>query len=503
MIEVTKPYLQMQSISKQFSGVSVLNKVDLFVREGETLALMGANGAGKSTLMNILGGVLQPDDGQILIDQEPRTIRNSFDAEQYGIGFIHQDLALCGSMSVAENIFIYDYPLKNGLIDKKTIEEQSRGILQKLRCNIDVREKIDKLSAGDRQLVEIARVLISDAKILIFDEPTSSLSIQEKLRFFEIIESLKKDGKVIIYITHFLDEIFTICDRVQVLRNGEMSGEGKIDDLVHDDIVHMMVGKIDIKSISKGDKSGSEVVMSVSGLNRTDVLSSISFDLHRGEILGLWGLMGSGRTELARAILGLDKVHAGQIMIRENGKLKKIHHRKIHKWIGLVTENRRDDGLFLPLSVKENIASASILSLIKRNGMTIDNRRESRIADEQIDQLEIKVNSKDQIVGTLSGGNQQKTVLGRWLSKAPPILILDEPTRGVDVRAKSEIHKLIRNVSEEGYSVIVISSEIEEIMDLCDRYLVIRDGEIVTELACDASEKDLMLWAANRTEKGE
>ncbi len=499
---MNQPYLEMDSISKQFSGIYVLKNVSLKAFEGEALALLGANGAGKSTLMNILGGVLHPDEGRVLIKQKVTEIRSTIDAEKIGIGFIHQELALCPSMSVAENIFISRFPIKNGVIKKKFIEQKSNEVLKRLGCSIDVKKKIRDLSAGDKQLVEIARVLISNAHILIFDEPTSSLAINEKERFFKIISSLKRENKVIIYITHFLDEIFSICDKVQVLRNGETAGIVNVHDLNHHDIVTLMVGEIETDTAQKAAPvQNREKVLRVSDLKRLDVLNSMSFDLYKGEVLGLWGLMGSGRTELIRAIRGLDELDSGQIEIKIDKELRPVAPDKTKKWIGLITENRREDGLFLPLSVRENISVASLPSLLTGNKFFVNTKKEEKLSKELVRMLDIKVTGIQQSAGTLSGGNQQKMILARWLGKKPPIFIMDEPTRGVDVGAKNEIHKIIKNLARKGFSILLISSEIEEIMELSDRYLVLRRGSIVKELPGNSSKNELMLWAAKGKNK--
>ena len=397
-------YLEMENISKSFSGTRVLKNVSLEVREGEALALMGANGAGKSTLMNILGGVVEPDEGSIYIEGSPVRINNAAAAEKYGIGFIHQELALCHTMSAAENVFLNKLPMKGGFVNTAYIEEETRKVLGNFGCGLDAGRRVKDLSAGDRQLVEIARALISNAKILIFDEPTSSLAAAEKERFFEIIESLKKDNRVIIYITHFLDEIFNFCDSVQVLRNGETAGQGKIDEFDHHKIVNLMVGDFELSEELKREFKGREQMMNVVDLCRDDVLNNISFDLKKGEVLGLWGLMGSGRTEVVRAITGLDRIDSGRIEIKVDGELTQVNPKKVRKWIGLITENRRDDGLFLSLPVRENISSANLRTMLKKDNFSVDAEKERKKAEEQVDLLDIKVTGIEQPAGTLSGG---------------------------------------------------------------------------------------------------
>lgn len=491
------PLLRMVGIKKSFPGVQALKGVDLELASGEVLALIGANGAGKSTLMNVLGGVITADEGDIYIQGERVSIRSPLNAAELGIAFVHQETALMPTMTVAENIHISSFPTRIGLIDFKSIEENCVRVLSRFGAEIDPRTLIRDLSPGERQMVEIGRALLGDARIIIFDEPTSSLTGREKTRLFEVIGSLKRAGVAIIYITHFLDEVFEVCERAIVLRDGETVGGGMLRDLTRDDIVRLMVGDKEITRYKRRKVAGTgEPVMRVHGLSRKGALDNISFTLHKGEVLGLWGLLGSGRTELARACVGLDPIDKGIIEIEHNGVLKPIHPREAKNWIGMVTENRREEGLLLPMSVKTNISLANLRALISHIWPFIDSKRETDLAHDLVRRLDISISSLDQAVETLSGGNQQKVVIARWLERGPSIYIMDEPTRGLDVRAKAEIRNIVTELADRDAAVLLISSEIEELMGLADRFLVMSRGRIVAEYPADASREDLMAAAA-------
>jgi len=492
------PYLRLTDVTKSFPGVQALTGVNVSAYAGEALALMGANGAGKSTLMNILGGVTMADSGDIRIDGKVAHFRDPKEAARHGIAFIHQEMALLPTMTVAENMFITGFPSRGGLIDRASIEVASSKVLQQLGCAIPTRTKVRDLSPGECQIVEIGRALLSKARIIIFDEPTSSLTAREKDQLFRVIESLKKEGKVIIYITHFLDEIFQICDQAVILRNGEVVGGGRLKDLTRSEIVTLMIGAegTSVTSISRG-KVSSDPVLRVSGLARSGVLDDINFTLHSGEILALWGLLGSGRTELARALVGLDPIDSGHIEIKTNGKLHSVSQRQTKQWIGMVTENRREEGLLLPCSVRENLSLANLNALISRVWPFLDRKKETRIGVELVERLNIKIHDSEQAVKTLSGGNQQKVVLGRWIQRSPRIFIMDEPTRGLDVGAKAEIRKIVNELAAGGMAVLLISSEIEDLLELADRYLVLSRGRIVAEKPAGSTRNELIASAAD------
>lgn len=494
---MTKPFLQMVDIKKSFPGIQALKGVSFEAYPGEILALIGANGAGKSTLMNVLGGIIQADEGQIIIDGSEVHITSPLDAAQYGIAFVHQEMAMLPTMSIADTMFISSFPTHGGLIDYKETNERCIKALRRLGFNFDPHTKIRNLSPGDQQMVEIARALLSDPKIIIFDEPTSSLTTREKAKLFEVIKNLKKEGTVVIYISHFLDEVFGLCDQAIVLRNGETVGGGAINNLTYDDIVRLMIGTKQIDQYYEHKhRNFGDVVLEVEGIHRRGVIEDINFSLRKGEVVGLWGLLGSGRTEVARAIMGLDPIDGGNLKIKQDGKLQQIKPADSKQWIGMVTENRREEGLLLPLSVRENMSLANLWGLVRAGTSFIDQKREKEEVKKYIDRLEIKVSSQEQRVDTLSGGNQQKVIVGRWLQKNPLIYIMDEPTRGLDVGAKADIRNIIDELAESGAALLVISSEIDEIMSVSDRYLVMNRGHIVTELSADATKEDLMAAAS-------
>lgn len=489
--------LRLTKVDKKFPGVQALEGVSFDAYAGEAVALIGANGAGKSTLMNVLGGVVRPDAGEIQINGETAEIHNASDAFKYGIAFVHQEMAMMPTLTIAENMFISTFPTKAGFIDFKKVNELSAKALARLGCHFPPTTRVSHLSPGDRQMVEIARALLSEPKIIIFDEPTSSLTAREKKRLFEVVSTLKKEGVTIIYITHLLEEVFSICERAYVLRNGEIVGGGMIKDLTYQKVVELMIGTKEVKEYF-GHKAGKigDALLKVEKLNREGVLYNISFELRKGEVLGLWGLLGSGRTELLRSIIGLDPINSGQISIKDNGSIKNIQPKEAKKWIGMITENRREEGLLLSKSVLTNMSLANLLNMISKIWPMINTRQETTLAKQYVSRLEIKISGLEQKIATLSGGNQQKVVVGRWLERNPIIYFMDEPTRGLDVGAKAEIRKIINELSESGAAVLVVSSEIEEIMSVSDRYLVMSQGRIVKELPKQATRDELIATAA-------
>jgi ABC-type sugar transport system ATPase subunit len=493
-------HLILDGVTKAFPGVQALSGVRLEAYRGQVLALMGANGAGKSTLMNVLGGITQMDAGTITIDGVPIQIGSPRDARDHGIAFVQQELNVVPSMSVAENILITSFPTKGGLIDGKLMRARAAALLKQLNCPFSVDEIVENLSMGDRQMVEIAGALARKPKILIFDEPTSSLTSREKRKLFEVIVSLRQQGVVIIYVTHFLDEIFEICERVTVLRNGATVGTRMIDEVTPLEVVHMMLGQTHSEErLTEPHPRSGKPLLTVSGLGREGVLADVSLTIHEGEIVGLWGLLGSGRTELVRALTGLDPIDMGELHFDAGGGLSAVTPQQLHRQVGLVTEDRRGEGLLLTQSVYQNLSLASLGNLLNRFLM-IDRGREQTLAKELIERLGIKVSSPAQQVGTLSGGNQQKVVFGRWLATKPKLFILDEPTRGLDVGAKAEILKLVVDLARSGVSILIISSEIEELMRVCDRYLVMSRGRIIEEVSGSSTKAELMDAASGRAQ---
>jgi ABC-type sugar transport system ATPase subunit len=490
--------LEMIGVSKTFAGVSALEDAHLSIEAGEAHALMGANGAGKSTLMNILGGIVAAEGGEIRIAGRMASIASARDARANGIAFVHQELALLASMSVAENVLIEDLPRRAGLIDRAEMAARTQPLLDRLGCGFGPQDTVEKLGMGDRQMVEIARALASNPSILIFDEPTSSLSGREKARLFAVIRKLKAEGTAIIYVTHFIDEIFEICERVTVMRNGRIVGSGATPDFTPGDIVKLMLGDIhQADRLRVTPSSSGEPVLTVTGLSAGGFLDGVSVVLRVGEIVGLWGLLGSGRTEIMRSIVGLDPIDAGAIALRRNGALVPVSPHEAHQSIGFVTEDRRGEGLLLPLSVARNVSFGNMAAVAGRFGL-IDRNRERTLATSLVERLKIKLNSVDQPVRTLSGGNQQKVVFSRWLASSPPIFFLDEPTRGLDIGAKSEILSLTVQLATAGAAVLIASSELEELMRVCDRYLIVQRGRIIGELGPDA-DRDALLAAVSET----
>jgi ABC-type sugar transport system ATPase subunit len=483
--------LNMRAITKSFNGIPAITDANLNAYAGEALAVMGANGAGKSTLMNILGGVINRDSGDITIDGQAIDLKSPRDAARHGIAFVHQELTMFPTLTVAENIFIDSLPTRRSLIDLAEMKRRSHSLLERLGCDITPETLVEQLSIGDRQLIEIARALRANARIIIFDEPTSSLSGPERERLFDIVQGLKVSGVVVLYITHFLEEIFRVCERVMVMRNGETVWSSPIEEVDPAKVVHLMLGVTEnegrLRAPCNAANSGRVPLLSVNGMHRQGALRDVTFELHRGEIVGLWGLLGSGRTELLRALVGLDPVDTGTLHL--NGT--QITSRQLHAHVGLVTEDRRGEGLLLPQSIAENIGLPSLTGLRTRLGL-VDGSQQDSLADRMISRLRIKVSSRQQAVGTLSGGNQQKVVFSRWLATNPQLFLLDEPTRGLDVSAKTEIMTLIVELAEQGCSVLLVSSELQELMRVCDRYLVIKRGRVAQELPGTANAEALM-----------
>jgi ABC-type sugar transport system ATPase subunit len=488
----TQTVLRMDSIAKSFGAVNAIKTARLEARGGEAIALMGANGAGKSTLMNILGGVVTLDSGQITINGTEVTLRSPRDATRNGIAFVHQELTMFPTMTVAENIFIDGMPSSNGLIKTPDMVRQSAILLQRVGCKISPDTAVEQLSIGDRQLVEIARALRHEARIIIFDEPTSSLTGPERERLFSVIEGLKADGVVIIYITHFLDEIFNVCEQIAIMRNGETVWTSAMSDVDPAKVVHLMLGIAEAEGrVREPITADAEPLLTVSGLSRKGALNDVSLEIRPGEIVGLWGLLGSGRTELLRALIGLDPVDTGTICWRKDKQLIAISPAALHSQVGIVTEDRRGEGIHLPLSVEKNISLPNLKSVLNKWRL-VGRDQEASLADSMIKRLQIKVSGRQQHVGTLSGGNQQKVVFAKWLATNPRLLLLDEPTRGLDVSAKAEIMKLIVELAEQGCSCVIVSSELEELMRVADRYLVISRGRIIDKLPGSATHAELM-----------
>lgn len=488
--------LEMREITKTFPGVIALDHVNLAVRRGSVHALVGENGAGKSTLMKVLNGVHTADSGEIYVDGKKVTLRNTQDAQAQGIGLIFQECNLVNTLSAAENIYMNRLPVERGKINWKKVNADAQALVDRLGFDFDVTKKVENLSAAQNQLIEIAKVMSLNARLIVMDEPTSSLTTVEVEKLFQMIERLKKEGITIIYISHKLDEIFYLCDTVTVLRDGHTIETRPISDYTRETIIEQMVGRSVETEYPKGPNRSGEVIMKVEHLSRSGLLEDISFELHRGEILGIAGLVGSGRTELAEAIFGAARADKGTIWI--NGK--KVSIRSTHAGkkygVGLLTEDRKRTGLVLSYDLIKNI-SITNLDKIKR-GPFISYRKERNVTEVYETELNIKTPTMRQLAINLSGGNQQKVVFAKWLFSDVDILILDEPTRGIDVGAKYEIYLLINRLVEQGKSIIMISSELPEVLGMSDRVIVLNEGRKKGELSReDATPEAVMRMAIN------
>lgn len=494
---MTKPLLlEMTGISKNFPGVKALIDVNLALKSGEVLALLGENGAGKSTLMKILSGVYQPDTGSIRIQDKDEKIKSPKQAQELGIATIYQELNLIPQLTVAENIFLSrEFVNSFGKIDWSQMFNESNKLLMQLDVNFTAKEKVGNLSIAEQQMVEIAKALSLDAKIIIMDEPTDALTEKETVRLFKVIEQLRKEGKGIIYISHRLEEIFAICDRLTVLRDGKYIDTCQVSETDNEEVIQMMVGRKLADKYPKVKGAPKQEVLSVKNLSINKKLYDINLSLFAGEVLGISGLVGSGRTELAKAIFGAIPIDKGAIFVE--GKEVNIQHPRDAIRLGVVyaSENRKEEGLVLGLSVKENMTLASLGKIISKIGR-VNKRQEQEKVEEYIDKFNIKTPSSSQIIKNLSGGNQQKVVLGKWMLTKPKVLILDEPTRGIDVGAKVEIYQFINKLKQEGVAVMVISSELPEVLGISDRIMVMSQGRITGAFAGeDATQEKIMAKA--------
>ena len=475
--------LDLTGVSKRFPGVVALDRVDLQLRRGEVHGLVGENGAGKSTLIGILNGVHRPDGGTIAVNGAPCTIGSPNEAAALGMAFIHQEPTLFPHLSVIENLFPGDM-LENrwGFINKAEATRRTKQLLKRLNLRIDPFARVRDLRLAEAQMVEIMRAVSRSARILIMDEPTSSLTDTEKQALFGLIASLKGQGVSIVYVSHFLDEVMEICDRVTVMKDGRKIGTHIADALSKAALIQQMIGRdIEAVNIQRRD-AGADAVMSVHHLSRRNVLHDISFNVRRGEIVGICGLLGAGKTELAEALFGLSPFEEGRISI--DGRAARIRSPvdAIEAGLGFVTESRLADGIFALLSVKEN-ASVTILDRLSSWLGIIDRRQQQEQVGRVVSDLGVKTAGLSQLIMHLSGGNQQKVVLGKWLLRNPKVLILDEPTRGIDVGAKREFYRILQRLSEQGTAILLISSESEEVYDLSDRIIVMQDGRMSREFA--------------------
>jgi ribose transport system ATP-binding protein len=488
--------IEMSGISKAFSGNVVLNDVQFELKPGEIHALMGENGAGKSTMMKILTGIYERDTGVIKVDGKEVHFKSPKEAEALGIAVIHQELNILPDLSVTENLFLgkeKTYPLF-GVLKKKEMHNEAKELLAKLGLNIDPRSRAGDLSVGKQQIIEIAKAIASDAKYIIMDEPTAALTDREIETLFVTIDELKEKGISFVYISHRMEEIFAICDRITILRDGTYVGVREIKSTTFDEIVAMMVGRELGERFPERKALIGEVKLSVKNLSSTGAFNNVSFDLRKGEILGVAGLMGAGRTEVAQALFGYRKISSGEIYI--DNKPVKISSpiEAMKQKIGFVTEDRKSQGLVLDFSIKENIMLAN-LEKGSKSGVILP-KLENEMVTKYIEQLRIRTSSADLAAKSLSGGNQQKVVIAKWLGTNPEILILDEPTRGVDIGAKKEIYQIMNNLAEAGVSILMISSELPEVIGMADRVLVMQEGKVTGIVQKDnMTQENIMHYA--------
>lgn len=488
--------LQLNQISKTFPGVKALDKVDLSILPGEIHAVCGENGAGKSTLMNILAGNLQPDEGEIVLNSRKVVIQRPQDAFNLGISIVYQHLSLVDSLNVAENIYANQQPVNRlGIIQFDELYKRTKSLLHQLALDeIDPRTLVTKLSPAHKQMVEIAKALSKNPSTFILDEPTASLAEKETKLLFGILQRLKRQGTSIIYISHRLDEIFLLADRISILKDGKSQGTFRVHDISKDQLIKRMVGR-EIKVLKTESTVQREVLLEVKNLTG-DRFWNISLALHRGEIVGLSGLVGAGRTEIARAIFGADRIISGELVLRNKVLSPNHPSQTIANGVAYVPEERKSHGLFPEMTIQDNIIAANLNYAV--SGKFYSSTKAEQLALAFKDKLRIASSGVQQKVITLSGGNQQKVVLAKWLMTRPDVLIVDEPTHGIDIGAKYEIYEILKSLAAEGKSILMISSDLPELIGLCDRIVVIKGGRLAGEvLRAEASEEIIMSLAAN------
>jgi inositol transport system ATP-binding protein len=505
-----EPLLRMRLIRKRFPGVQALDNAGLEMLPGEIHALLGENGAGKSTLIKILSGAQQPDSGTIEFGGQTVVMVSPHDAQRRGIATIYQEFTLAPNMTIAENVFIGREPGGGFFVDWRKMASETHAITKRLGLELQPMAIVRGLSVAEQQMVEIARALSMKSRLIVMDEPTSALSSTEVEKLFRIARELKAHGLSIIFVTHRLEEVMQICDRYTVLRDGRLVGRGAIADITIDGIIRLMVGR-EVKALfaHREREIASDVVLRVEGLNRqgnaqdqnATVLADVGFEVRRGEILGVAGLVGAGRTEMARAVFGADAFDSGRVII--NGR--EVHIRSpqdaIRNGIGLVPEDRKQQALFLALAVRINLSMASHRQIL-RWGVFIDETAERAMVEDYRQKLNIRMASPEQLIASLSGGNQQKVTLARWLALRPKILIVDEPTRGIDIGAKVEVHNLLFEMAETGIAVVAISSELPEVLAISDRIITMREGRVTGEIKReDATEEILMSMMTLKTKQ--
>jgi len=500
------PILEIRHLSKGFPGVRALVGVDFFLRRGEIHALMGENGAGKSTLIKVLTGVYPRDGGEILFEGRPFAAGSPHEAQEQGISTVYQEVNLVPNLSVAENLLLGRQPTRGGFIDGREMRRRAAAILERLNLHVDVNQLLGDCSIAVQQMVAIGRALEFESKVLILDEPTSSLDAGEVEQLFKVMRKLKAEGHAILFVTHFVDQVYAVSDRITVLRNGELVGQFETARLPKVELISKLLGKalLELESVATAKAEAAservgEPVLRVQGLGKAGVLERFDLEIHAGEVLGLAGLLGSGRTELASLIFGIEKPDQGEVTVQGEKVRLNSPLRALQSGIGLCPEDRKSEGIIEDLSLRENI----ILALQVKQGWfrNIPRARQEEIAERYIKLLDIRTPTAAQAIKNLSGGNQQKAIVARWLATQPSLLILDEPTRGIDVGAKAEIQKLILSLSEKGMAVLFISSELDEVLRCADRIAVLRDKAMVGKLSADQVDEQVIMRTIAHTDK--
>ncbi|MDC7233192.1 MAG: sugar ABC transporter ATP-binding protein [Spirochaetales bacterium] len=486
--------LELQNITKYFPGIKALDGINLNIREGEVHALIGENGAGKSTLVKILTGVYTPTTGKIIYQGKEYSFKNAIDAQEAGITAIHQEASMFPELSVMENIYMGHHLKKKGALDWKEMRQKTKDLLQKMEIDINPDTPVKNLGVAQRHMVEIAKALSIDAKVVIMDEPTSALTLREVEDLYKIVRQLKKENKAIIFISHKFEEIQEICDCFTVLRDGQYIGEGNVAETGIDQIVNMMVGRSLDQMFPKVDVNIGETILEVEGLSKAGSFKDVSFELKKGEILGFFGLVGAGRSEVMRAIFGIDSLDAGTVRLKGQDVVINSAREAMQKGLAYVPEDRQTQGVILEQSLTSNI-TLPIIDKISRLGK-VDAKAEKAKTAEFGRMMEIKAAGWHVNANTLSGGNQQKVVLAKWLATEPEILILDEPTKGIDVGTKAAVHEFISEMASKGLAVIMVSSELPEILGMSDRVVVMHEGHKTKEFSRDEADSDVIIKAA-------
>ena len=494
MSAATAPFLEMKGITKQFPGVLALNKVDLSVYPGRVLALVGENGAGKSTLMKVLSGVHKRDAGEILLEGKSVEIANPLASRQLGISIIYQELSVLNNMDIAENIFVGRERKKNGFVDKKAQHAEAKALLARVGLTIDTHTKTSRLSTAQKQMVEVAKALSFNSRLIIMDEPTSSLTEAETAKLMDIIRKLRDEGVAIVFISHRMNEIFEISDEIAVMRDGEMVQHMITSEVNEQQVIAAMVGRDVHDLFVKEEAPIGDVALEVKNLSTKSFLKDVSFNVRAGEIVGFAGLVGAGRSEVMRAVFGIDPRESGEIFVHGQKVDIRSTVDALKAGLGFVPEDRKEQGLILKQTIRVNTSLAALSSVAKN--WFIDKKRETALTDEFVSKLRVKTPSNEQKIMNLSGGNQQKVVIAKWMATHPKVLILDEPTRGIDVGAKKEIHALMSELAKQGVAIIMISSELPEVLGMSDRIYVMHDGRIKGEIdRANASQESIMKLA--------